>query len=165
MAAKKKTTAKKKTAAKAKTPAKKKTTAAKKATKKATKKSTKKKVEQRTATAKKKTERRTTSKKKKTSARAASARVSRDPSIMPWAQRFKQESSGPWTCPKCGPLPLRAQPLYGEDERHHCPNLDCDKVVTLLTKEDLEPTERRTGSWPPQRNKQRPGGGSPGSTE
>src|SRR5690606_31006465 len=65
------------------------------------------------------------------------------------------DSAGPWTCPKCGPLPARAQPLYGEDERHHCPNLDCDKIVTLLSKEDLEPTERRTGSWPPQRNKNR----------
>ncbi len=154
MPTKKKTTAKKKTAAKPKTPAKKKTAAPKK--------STKKKAEQRTSTAKKKAERRTTSKKKaKKKASGASGRASRDPSIMPWSQRYKQESSGPWTCPKCGPLPVRAQPLYGEDERHHCPNLDCDKVVTLLTKEDLEPTERRTGSWPPQRNKQRPGGGGP----
>ena len=59
-----------------------------------------------------------------------------------------------WTCPKCGPLSARAQPLYGEDERHHCPNDDCDEVVTLLSKEDLEPTERR-GSWPPQRSKNR----------
>lgn len=73
--------------------------------------------------------------------------------VVPWAERFK-DSPGPWTCPKCGPLPQRAQPLYGEDEKHHCPNLECDSVVTLLSKEDLEPAERR-GSWPPQRNKQR----------
>jgi hypothetical protein len=73
--------------------------------------------------------------------------------VVPWAERFK-DAPGPWTCPKCGPLPLRAQPLYGEDEKHHCPNVECDAVVTLLSKEDLEPAERR-GSWPPQRNKQR----------
>ena len=89
--------------------------------------------------------------------------------VTPWAERFK-DSPGPWTCPKCGPLPQRAQPLYGEDEKHHCPNLDCDSVVTLLSKEDLEPAERR-GSWPPQRNKQRAlgepglGGGAPGEAE
>lgn len=83
--------------------------------------------------------------------------------IVPWAQRFKDDAPGPWTCPKCGALPQRAQPLYGEDERHHCPNLDCDQVVTLLSKEDLEPAEKR-GSWPPQRNKNRqiPGQGPPG---
>lgn len=83
--------------------------------------------------------------------------------VVPWAQRFKDDAPGPWTCPKCGALPQRAQPLYGEDERHHCPNLDCDQVVTLLSKEDLEPAEKR-GSWPPQRNKNRqiPGQGPPG---
>ena len=68
--------------------------------------------------------------------------------------RFKALTHGPWTCPTCGPLRKRLQPLYGEDERHHCPNLDCDAVVTLLSKEELEPPERR-GSWPPQRNKNR----------
>lgn len=82
-----------------------------------------------------------------------------------WAARYKatNEAPGPWTCPKCGALPQRAQPLYGEDERHHCPNLDCDSVVTLLSKEDLEPAEKR-GSWPPQRNKNKAiAGGAPGS--
>ncbi len=84
--------------------------------------------------------------------------------MIPWAQRFKDDAPGPWTCPKCGALPQRAQPLYGEDERHHCPNLDCDQIVTLLSKEDLEPAEKR-GSWPPQRNKNRAipaAGGAPG---
>lgn len=73
--------------------------------------------------------------------------------VVPWAERFK-DSPGPWTCPKCGPLPQRAQPLYGEDEKHHCPNEECDAVVTLLSPQDLEPVERHR-SWPPQRNKQR----------
>lgn len=85
--------------------------------------------------------------------------------VIPWAQRFKDDAPGPWTCPKCGALPQRAQPLYGEDERHHCPNLDCDQIVTLLSKEDLEPAEKR-GSWPPQRNKNRAipaAGGAPGA--
>lgn len=81
--------------------------------------------------------------------------------VVPWAQRFKDDAPGPWTCPKCGALPQRAQPLYGEDERHHCPNVDCDAVVTLLSKEDLEPAEKR-GSWPPQRNKNRALPGAPG---
>jgi hypothetical protein len=83
--------------------------------------------------------------------------------VVTWASRIKAagDAPGPWTCPKCGPLPQKAQPLYGEDERHHCPNLDCDAVVTLLSKEDLEPAEKR-GSWPPQRNKNRIAGGPPG---
>ena len=102
--------------------------------------------------------------------RRASSGTSERRNVVPWAERFK-DSPGPWTCPKCGPLPQRAQPLYGEDEKHHCPNVECDAVVTLLSKEDLEPAERR-GSWPPQRNKQRalgegglgggPGGGGGG---
>lgn len=94
-----------------------------------------------------------TGSQKKASKASKSAKLRKD--VVPWSQRFKDEALGPWTCPKCGPLTLRAQPLYGEDERHHCPNLDCDAVVTLLSKEDLEPTERR-GSWPPQRNKNKP---------
>lgn len=83
--------------------------------------------------------------------------------VVTWASRIKAagDAPGPWTCPKCGALPQKAQPLYGEDERHHCPNLDCDAVVTLLSKEDLEPAEKR-GSWPPQRNKNRIAGGPPG---
>lgn len=81
--------------------------------------------------------------------------------VVPWAERFKDDAPGPWTCPKCGALPQRAQPLYGEDERHHCPNVECDAVVTLLSKEDLEPAEKR-GSWPPQRNKNRALPGAPG---
>lgn len=91
---------------------------------------------------------------KRDGAKKGKGESQRSKAVIPWAQRFKDDTPGPWTCPSCGPLPQRAQPLYGEDERHHCPNLDCDKVVTLLSKEDLEPAEKR-GSWPPQRNKNR----------
>lgn len=102
--------------------------------------------------------------KKDGAKKAKSGESQRGKPVIPWAQRFKDDAPGPWTCPKCGALPQRAQPLYGEDERHHCPNLDCDQIVTLLSKEDLEPAEKR-GSWPPQRNKNRAipaaGGGAP----
>lgn len=101
---------------------------------------------------------------KRDGAKKGKGESQRTKAVIPWAQRFKDDAPGPWTCPKCGALPQRLQPLYGEDERHHCPNLDCDQIVTLLSKEDLEPAEKR-GSWPPQRNKNRAipaaGGGPP----
>jgi hypothetical protein len=141
--AKKKAKTKKKAAKKT---AKKKAKTKKKAAKKTAKKKTKAKV------AKKKTKKKTNT---KSTAKKKSKKKKRLPKgVVPWRERFKQDRTGPWTCPKCGPLNARAQPLYGEDERHHCPNDDCDSIVSLLSKEDLEPTERR-GSWPPQRNKNR----------
>jgi flagellar biosynthesis GTPase FlhF len=153
----KKKTAKKKTAKKKaakKKAAKKKTVAKKKTAKKKTakKKTAKKKTTKKKTVAKKKTAKKKTVAKKKTAKKKSKGRAKRK-DVVPWSQRYK-DTKGPWTCPKCGQLSVRAQPLYGEDEKHHCPNLDCDAIVTLLTKEDLEPTERR-GSWPPQRNKNR----------
>ena len=86
--------------------------------------------------------------KKKTKKRGSKPKAG----VVPWADRYKRDAPGPWTCPKCGSIPRRLNPFYGEDERHHCPMDGCDSIVTLLSKEDLEPKERR-GSWPPQRNK------------
>ena len=136
-AAKKKTSTRKKTAAKKKTSTRKKTAARKKTS--ARKKTAAKLAASEAPPAKKK-------KKKKKKKAASGKRGS-----VPWSERFR-DRPGPWTCPKCGSLPSRLQPLYGEDEKHHCPMIDCDAIVAL-PKEEIEPAERRTGSWPPQRNK------------
>ena len=142
---------------------KKKTTAKKTTKKSAKKKATKKKVAKKKTTPKKAAKKKATKKKaavKKTGAKRTAKKSAKrrkiPPGVVPWKDRFKSNPTGPWTCPKCGPLAAKDNPFYGEDERHHCPNVDCDAVVTLLSKEDLEPAERR-GSWPPQRNKNRPG--------
>ena len=113
------------------------------------KKTATKKTKKKTATKKAATKK--TTKKSATKATTKKAAARKKGSFL---DRYRKDKDpfGPWTCPKCGPLERRAQPLYGEDEKHHCPNVECDAIVTLLTKEDLEPTERR-GSWPPQRNK------------
>ena len=135
-AAKKKASTRKKTAAKKKTSTRKKTAARKKTS--ARKKTAAKLAASEAPPAKKK--------KKKKKKAASGKRGS-----VPWSERFR-DRPGPWTCPKCGSLPSRLQPLYGEDEKHHCPMIDCDAIVAL-PKEEIEPAERRTGSWPPQRNK------------
>jgi len=165
----KKTAAKKKTASGKKSTASKKTAArtaggtAKKSASGSTKTATKTKTASKaTKTASSKSRSGTVGRSTK-SGRAKEEKKPARKGVVTWATRIKAagDAPGPWTCPKCGPLPQKAQPLYGEDERHHCPNLDCDAVVTLLSKEDLEPAEKR-GSWPPQRNKNRIAGGPPG---
>ncbi|MGE0710115.1 MAG: hypothetical protein AB7N76_31575 [Planctomycetota bacterium] len=146
MAAKKKATKKK-----ASKPATKKA-AAKPTKKAATKKATTKKATTQKATTQEAPKPATEPKPKTTKKKKAAKTSGRSGSL--WRDRYKAESLGPWTCPKCGPIPARLNPFYGEDERHHCPMAECDAIVTLLSKEDLEPTERR-GSWPPQRNKKK----------
>ena len=145
--ARKKTQAKKK-AARKKTQAKKKTAKTKTKKKAAKKKTAKTKAKKKTA---KKTTARTSTAAKKKTAKKKTNRRKRKGGAVPWSERFK-DRPGPWTCPKCGPLPSRLHPLYGEDEKHHCPMLNCDSVVAL-PKEEIEESQRRTGSWPPQRNK------------
>ncbi|MCA8923752.1 MAG: hypothetical protein KDD82_18225 [Planctomycetes bacterium] len=147
-AAKKKASTRKKTAAKKKTSTRKKT-AAKKKTSTRKKTAARKKTSARKKTAAKlaASEAPPAKKKKKKKKKAASGKRG----SVPWSERFR-DRPGPWTCPKCGSLPSRLQPLYGEDEKHHCPMIDCDAIVAL-PKEEIEPAERRTGSWPPQRNK------------
>jgi hypothetical protein len=145
-------------AKKAKKKATKKKAAKKKATKKkATKKVAKKKATKKKATKKKATKKKATKKVAKKKAKKKKAgkksKVQRTSGVL-WAERFKKAVMGPWTCPKCGQIPAKLNPFYGEDERHHCPMDTCDAIVTLLSKEDLEPTSRR-GSWPPQRNKKK----------
>ena len=152
----KKKTARKKTKTKAKTAKKKTKTKAKKKTAKKTKAKAKTAKKKTKTKAKKKTAKKTTTARKTTAAKKKTAkkktnRRKRKGGAVPWSERFR-DRPGPWTCPKCGPLPSRLHPLYGEDEKHHCPMIDCDSVVAL-PKEEIEESQRRTGSWPPQRNK------------
>jgi len=49
--------------------------------------------------------------------------------------------SKPWNCPKCGPV---KDALYGEDAEFHCSSLDCDRVVRILTREELRGGEKWT---------------------
>ncbi len=41
--------------------------------------------------------------------------------------------TSPWVCAKCGPV---SEPFHGSDEQFHCPSLECDLVVTILSYEE-----------------------------
>lgn len=50
-----------------------------------------------------------------------------------------------WLCPSCGPV---GEPLHGDDERMHCPELECDQVVDpvlarWLTQDELKKQSQR----------------------
>ena len=49
------------------------------------------------------------------------------------------------TCPRCGPV---GRPLHGSDEALHCPGLECDATVQLLSDEERATMDKaRRSRW------------------